>query len=99
MSEKNEITFEFGVMSSKYSVTAKNKLTAYCAMLFHYQEKPQLVVIYSPEKYKEDSWTNFDGRTEAILNELFSEFGGYESYMKDNIQIIKKAIKTIKKIV
>lgn len=44
------IKFEFGVMSSKYSVEAEDKLTAYSVMVIYYMANPQLVAEYDTRR-------------------------------------------------
>ena len=54
MEEKNynNMKYEYGVMSSKYSIEADNKLTAYAAMIIQFNSVPQLIAIYSPKMNK-----------------------------------------------
>lgn len=96
---KKKITIEYGAMSSKYSLVCYNKFDGYAAILSHYANHPGLVVIYSPEELKVDSWMNFSGDTHKRVDRLFQDFGGFEPYLKSNISEIRKAYKTIKKIV
>ena len=37
--------YEYGAMSSKYSIEADNKLTAYAAMIIQFNSVPQLIAI------------------------------------------------------
>jgi len=97
--DKKMIIIEFGIMSNKHSLTCKNKLVGYVAILLHYHNNPGMVVIYSPEDLKQDAWTNFDGKTEERIEKLYKELGGYENFLKANIPEIKECFKTIKRIV
>jgi hypothetical protein len=92
-------TYEYGAMSSKYSLKANNHLTAYCTMLSHYHRSPHLMVVYSPEECKKDSWTSFDGKISERLDEVFGGIGSFDKYFQENIADIKKAYKSIKQIV
>jgi len=93
------VTYEYGAMSSKFSLQATNKLTAYCAMLLHFQESNHLIVIYSPESSKEDSWLSFDGKVAARLDEIFGGENSFDKYLELNIEEIKVCYDTIKRIV
>lgn len=46
--------YEYGAMSSKYSIEANNKLTAYAAMIIQFNSVPQLIAIYSPKESAEN---------------------------------------------
>ena len=45
----NNMIYEYGAMSSKYSIEADNKLTAYAAMIIQFNSVPQLIAIYLPK--------------------------------------------------
>lgn len=91
--------FEYGAMSSKYSCEAENKLTAYAAMVLHYQSSAHLIAIYSPKESKEDSWLNMTGKISDRLDEVFGGKDSFDKYLEDNIEEVKKCYKTIKQIV
>jgi hypothetical protein len=93
------MTYEYGVMSSKYSLQAEDKLIAYCAMVVHYSNSPHLVVIYSPEEAKEDAWTSFTGQSATILDKVFGGAGAWEKFLSENVEAVKACMKTIKKLV
>lgn len=97
--EKELIAFEYGAMSSKYSIQASNKLTAYCAIIAHYDKSNHLVLIYSPEEYKVDNWASFDGKIAERLDEVFGGEGNFDKYFEENIEDIKTAYSTIKQLV
>lgn len=97
--EPEEVAYEYGVMSSKFEVKAKNKLTAYAAMLLHYREAPHLVVIYSPESSKSDCWTSFNGKVSERLDEIFNGPGSFDKYLQDHVVEIRAAYKSIKRLV
>lgn len=97
MNEQPLITYEYGAMSSKYSLQAKNKLTAYSVMLLHYENNNHMVAIYAPEEAKKDNWLNPFGKIADRLEEIFG--GDCEDYIKNNIDEIRECYKTITKIV
>lgn len=97
--------YEYGAMSSKFSLEAENDLTAYATMIFHYDSQSNLMVIYSPEKCKKDSWMSFDGKISERLHEVFggipSEYPKYDAfdlYIEKHIAEIKECYKTIKRV-
>lgn len=93
------VTYEYGAMSSKFSLQAPNKLTAYVTMVYHYDRNAFALIIYSPEECKKDSWTSFDGKISARLDEVFGGEGSFAKYIQDNIDEIKQCYKTIKRLV
>lgn len=92
-------TYEYGAMSSRYSLQAENKLTAYAAIISHYYKSPHLVIIYSPEENKADNWASFDGKISERLDEVFGGKDSFDEYYKNNIVEIKEAYNTIKQLV
>lgn len=90
--------FEYGAMSSKYSIEADDKLTAYAGMIAHFGGNAAMIALYGPENCKEDSWL-FASPLEDRLNEVF---GGGEraffDYMDNHIEEIRAACDTIKRI-
>ncbi|SIS72704.1 MULTISPECIES: hypothetical protein [Chryseobacterium] len=99
MSKETLIQYEYGAMSSKYSLQAKNKLTAYAAMCVHFQSSAHLIAIYSPIECKEDSWLNPSGQISERLDEIFGGKDSFDKYFEENIQEIKKSYNSIKQIV
>jgi len=95
----DNIIYEYGAMSSKFSIEAKNKLTAYATMVLHYHKGNHLVVIYSPESSKSDSWTSFSGKVSERLDDIFGGIGSFDKYLEDNIDDIRVCYKSIKRIV
>jgi len=92
--------YEYGAMSSKYSIEADNKLTAYAAMVIHFSSNPQLVAIYSPEECKNDSWLMRTDDLENRLNEIFGgEKGAFQKYLAEHKEEIVKVCKTIKQLI
>lgn len=91
------IKFEYGAMSSLFSLEAENKLTAYAAMCLHYNASAHMIVIYSPEEYKVDMWTSFDGKISERLDEIFGGPGSFDKYVNDNEYIISDCIRYIKR--
>lgn len=92
-------TYEYGAMSSKYSLQAENKLTAYATMVLHYQSKANLLVIYEPESSKDDSWFAIDGKISDRLDEIFGGKDSFDKYLDGHIEEIKACYKSIKKVV
>ena len=90
-------------MSSKFSLQAENKLTAYVTMIMHYDQSAHLLVIYSPIECEEDSWTSFDGKISKRLHEIFGGKDGepdaFDKYVEDHIDEIKSCYDTIKRLV
>lgn len=91
--------YTYGAMSSKYSCMAYNKLTAYCAMLIHYDTSNHLIMLYTPEECKGDVWASFDGKVAARLDEVFGGEGTLDKYLIENEEDIMACYKTIKRIV
>lgn len=92
-------TFEYGAMSSKYSCEAENKLTAYCAMCYHYNRSAHLIALYAPEEIKADSWLNMYGKISDRLDEIFGGEGSFDKYMEENEKAIADCYHSIKQIV
>ena len=99
MSEEITTQYEYGAMSSKYSLKAKNKLTAYAAMCVHYQSSAHLIAIYSPIECKDDSWLDPLGQISERLDEIFGGKDSFDKYFQENIEEIKEAYNSIKQIV
>jgi hypothetical protein len=76
------IDYTFGIMSNKHQVTATNKFTAYAVMCFVYKNNPNMIVIYSPEASKKDTWTCFEGKSQEKLDRVFGGNGMFEEYVK-----------------
>ena len=94
--------FEYGAMSSKYSVEADNKLTAYAVMVYHYERSAHLIMLYSPEEIvKDDVWADFTGKISARLGEIFIASSGqnFDQYVESHVEEFKAACKTIKQLV
>ena len=93
------VTYEYGVMSSKFRLYATNKLTAYATMVLHYSNSPHLVAIYSPEESKSDSWLSFDGKCSERLDEIFGGKDSFDKYLKEHISEIRECYKGVKRLV
>ena len=89
--------FQYGAVSSKYELEAENKLTAYAAMVCHYNRNSHLLVIYEPKDC--DSWFAFDGRITKRLDEIFGGEGSFDKYVDSHLEEIKKALDSINQIV
>jgi hypothetical protein len=100
MSDKNlaPVVYKYGAMSTKYSLVAKNKLTAYATMCLHYQGSSHMMVIYSPESCKDDSWVNPSGHISKRLDEIFGGENSFDKYFEANNDEIKQCYESIKKI-
>lgn len=92
--------YEYGVMSSKYSIETDNKLTAYAAMIIQFNSVPHLVAIYSPKESAEnDSWLMRTNDLQQRLDEIFGGDGEFMKYLNKHPNEIKEVCKTIKKLV
>lgn len=91
--------YEYGAMSSRYSIEADNKLTAYAAMIIHFNSSAHLIAIYSPEECKNDSWLMRTNDLQQRLDEIFGGEGEFEKYLDGHINEIREACKTIKQII
>jgi hypothetical protein len=100
MKIENELTeYQYGAMSSKYSLMAKNKLTAYAVMCLHYNRNAHIMVIYFPEECKKDNWCSIDGKISDRLDEIFGGKDSFDNYLKNNKEEIKECYNSIKQIV
>ena len=97
--KETPVTYEYGVMSGRFSLVATDKLTAYAVMCIHYNQNAPLIIIYSPESSKEDSWTSFDGKIAERLDEIFGGVDSFDKYIESNKEKVKACYKTIKRIV
>lgn len=91
--------YEYGAMSTKYSIVAKNKLTAYATMVIHYDRNAHMMVIYAPKQCKQDSWINITGQISKRLDEIFGGKDSFDKYLEENATEITECYSTIKKIV
>ena len=91
--------YEYGAMSSKYSIEADNKLTAYAAMIIHFNSSAHLIAIYSPEECKNDSWLMRTNDLQQRLDEIFGGEGEFEKYLDEHPNEIREACKTIKQLI
>lgn len=92
--------YQYGAMSSKYSLMASNKLTAYATMCLHYQSNSHMMVIYFPEdeETKNDSWMNITGEIYNRLDEIFGGSGSFDKYLENNPDEIGECYRSIKQI-
>lgn len=98
-SQNNMMIFEYGAMSSRYSVEAPNKLIAYAAMIAHFGNNAHLIVLYEPkEVVLYDRWLNPFGAISERLDEIFGGAGAFDEYVKDHEQEILDACDTIKQL-
>jgi len=98
--ETKFIIFEYGVMSSKYSVKAENKLTAYVTMCLHYQQNNHMIALYEPKEIvKDDAWMCITGQVKDRLDEIFGGENGFDKYVESHIKEIRACYKTIKQLV
>ena len=100
MKMRSDMVFEYGAMSSRYSIEADNKLTAYAAMVAHFGQANHLVALYEPKEIvKDDSWLNPFGVVAARLDEIFGGEGAFDKYFNEHLDEIKAAYHTIKQLV
>ena len=92
--------FEYGIMSSKYSIEAENKLTAYAAMIMHLgPASTAFITIYSPEESrKNDSWLLAYPIVKR-MDEVFGGEGSFFKYLGKHQDEINKTLDTIKRLV
>lgn len=92
--------FEYGAMSSRYSIEADNKLTAYAGMIIHFgPNSAMMIALYEPEELrKTDSWL-FASPLDKRLDEIYGGEGTFFKYIEEHQEEIKKAIDTIKQII
>ena len=94
------ITFEYGAMSSRYSVEAENKLTAYVAMVYHYDRSAHMIALYEPKEIvKDDSWLNPSGAISERLDDIFGGKDSFDKYVDEHIEEVKASLKSIKQLV
>lgn len=94
-----KVKYEYGAMSSKFEVTASNKLTAYACMILHYDRSNHLVVIYSPESSRADMWTSLVGKVAERLDEIYGGEASFDKYLGDNVDEIRESFETIKRLI
>ena len=100
MRDNEKTTFEYGAMSSRYSIEADDKLTAYAAMVYHFGSNNHLIALYEPEEIvKNDSWLNPFGQVAKRLDEIFGGEGAFDNYVSEHLDEIKAAYKTIKQLI
>ena len=92
--------FEYAIMSSKYSIEAENKLTAYAAMIMHLgPASTAFITIYSPEESrKNDSWLLAYPIVKR-MDEVFGGEGSFFKYLGKHQDEINKTLDTIKRLV
>lgn len=96
---KKIVTFEYGTMSSRYSLQAESKLTAYVAMVAHFGNNNHMIALYEPQEIvKNDSWLNPLGYVSERLDEIFGGEGSFDKYVEEHIEEVREAYKTIKQI-
>lgn len=96
---KKIATFEYGAMSSRYSLQAESKLTAYVAMVAHFGNNNHMIALYEPQEIvKNDSWLNPLGYVSKRLDEIFGGEGSFDKYVEEHIEEVREAYKTIKQI-
>lgn len=94
------MTFEYGAMSSRYSIEAEDKRTAYVAMIVHFGRSNHLIALYEPEEIvKNDSWLNPFGQVSKRLDEIFGGEGEFDKYADGHVEEVEAALKTIKQLV
>jgi len=95
-----KIIFEFGIMSSRYSCVAENKLTAYVTMCYFYGDNNHMIALYEPKDIvKNDSWMDITGKVSARLDEIFGGDNAFDEYIRTHIDEIKECYKSIKNLI
>ena len=91
--------FEYGAMSSRYSLEAEDKRTAYAAMCIHFGRNAHLIALYEPKEIvKKDSWLNPFGAIAARLDEIYGGEGEMDKYIESHIEEIRAAYDSIETI-
>jgi len=91
--------FEYGAMSSKYSIEADNKLTAYAGMIIHFgPQSAMMIALYSPEECKKDSWL-FASPINKRLDEIYGGEGSFFKYLEEHQDEIKAAVDSIEQLI
>lgn len=93
------VEYTYGAMSTKWSLKAANKLTAYATMVCQYNESAHMVTIYTPEENREDRWLNLLGQISERLDEIFGGAGSFDKYCEDHREEIQACHDSIEKIV
>ena len=94
------ITFEYGAMSSKFSIQAKDKLVAYAAMIAHYGRNSHIIALYEPDEIvKSDSWLNIYGKVSKRLDEMYGGEGSFDKFIYTHLDEIKECMNTIKRLI
>lgn len=93
------VPYEYGAMTSKFSLMAANKLTAYATMVVHYAQSANMILIYSPESSKKDRWTNLYGSISERLDEIFGGEGEFDTYLETHHEEIATCHNSIRRIV
>ena len=92
--------FEYGIMSSKYSIEAENKLTAYAAMIMHLgPASTAFITIYSPEESRKNDSQLLAYPIVKRLDEVFGGEGSFFKYLGKHQDEINKTLDTIKRLV
>jgi hypothetical protein len=96
--DTKKIVFEYGAMSSRYSIEADNKLIAYAGMMFHFGSNSyHMIALYEPKKIVEnDSWLMQLTGMQERLDEIFD--GDFDGYVENHLSEIKSAMETIKEL-
>jgi hypothetical protein len=91
--------FEYGAMSSKFSIEADNKLTAYAGMIIHFgPQAASMIALYEPEECQQDSWL-FASPIDKRLDEIYGGEGTFYKYLNEHKDEIKAALETIEKLI
>ena len=99
ISDSGQTVYEYGAMSSKFKLKATNKLTAYATMVLHYDRSAHMLVIYSPESSKEDSWMDITGKVSERLDDVFGGPDAFDKYCEDHIEDIRACYNSIERLV
>lgn len=88
---------EYGIMSNKWEVEAESKLTAYATIILTQRQSVNMVVIYN-EDLKGDNWA-FSENVSKRIGEIFGgDIKDFYGYLDSHVEEIRKASKTIRKI-
>lgn len=91
---------EYGIMSNKWEITAKDEKQAIAAIVVLLGTNAKLAVIYSPQEMREKEWAfSFAENLEARLDEIFGGKGKFMVYLDSHVEEMREVVKTHKVLV
>lgn len=91
---------EYGIMSNKWEITAKDEKQAIAAIVVLLGTNANMVAIYSPNELREKEWSfSFSDNLEARLDEIFGGKGEFMAYLNSHVEEMREVVRTQKKLV